>query len=425
MQTAATRWAAAAAARPDPSFLDRVTAAGATHAGSPVCVHRSPYFLPARSLPAWRRAVHGMAAILAKARDAMLADLHRGEASLAARFGVSAPARALAAIDPGYDAVAPFARLDAFVVDGVPRFLELNAEFPAGMGYAEALDGVIRADPAFAEVRASSLLPAAAAAAALRSLARAWGLSARRPRVCIVDFLDVATAPEFHLLARRFREIDLPTDVVDLRDLCFDGERLRDRAGPVDVVLRRVLVSDLVADPAAAAPLVEAARARAVCVVNPLRTHLLHSKGVFALLHDPALPLSERERAFVRRHVPFTAMVDDATRERVRAQKDGYVLKPADGHGGRGVVLGWTVDGRAWDEALAAPGAWVVQERVPAPLAHVLDARDGRWHELPHDLAPFLVRGKLAGFLCRAGEGALANVSAGGASMVPVSIAEG
>jgi hypothetical protein len=423
--SASTRWARAAEAQPDRTFLDRVIGSGATHGGGPVCVYRSPLFLSASSLPAWRRVVSRMTSILGRARDAMLADLDRGEQSLAARFGVSAPARALAAIDPGYDAVAPFARLDAFVADGVPRFLELNAEFPAGMGYAEALDGVVRADPAFPSARATSLLPATAAAAALRSIARGWGVRAPRPRVAIVDRLDVPTAPDFHLLARRFREIALPTDVVDLRSLRFDGERLRDEAGPIDVVLRRVLVRDLLGDPAAAAPLLDAARARAVCIVNPLRTHLLHSKGVFALLHDPSLPLSAEDRGFVRRHVPWTAMLSDATREFVRPRKDQHVLKPADGHGGRGVVLGWAVDQAEWDRALSAAGTWVVQARMQAPRARFLDARDGDWHELPYDLAPFLVRGKLAGFLCRATEGGLANISAGGASMVPVLVGEG
>jgi len=63
-------------------------------------------------------------------------------------------------------------------------------------------------------------------------------------------------------------------------------------------VYRRVLVDDLIARGADCAALVEAYRHHAVCVVNSLRTPLLHSKGLFALLHSSVLSaeLSLREK---------------------------------------------------------------------------------------------------------------------------------
>ena len=49
--------------------------------------------------------------------------------------------------------------------------------------------------------------------------------------------------------------------------------------------------------------------------------------------------------------------------------REQLVLKPNDDYGGRGIVLGWTVDAGAWEaavrQALATP--YIVQERVTLP----------------------------------------------------------
>ncbi|MBM4433929.1 MAG: circularly permuted type 2 ATP-grasp protein [Chloroflexi bacterium] len=45
------------------------------------------------------------------------------------------------------------------------------------------------------------------------------------------------------------------------------------------------------------------------------------------------------------------------------------MLKPNDEYGGKGVVLGWTVDAREWEQAFLAAltSSYVVQERVDVP----------------------------------------------------------
>lgn len=426
-------WNAAAARAPRPGFLEEVVAAGARHGAGPVAVHRTPALLDAAEVAAWQRVLPRMHRILSTVRAALLADLDRGEESLAGRLGVPSDALAWAALDPGFAAVAPLARLDAYVVDGVPRFLELNAESPAGMGYASALAPIYARDPAAAAVGPLRFLdPLPHVVHTVRQLARVWAQARRRgpedglmrddrrPSVGIVDLPGVATAPEFDLVAAAFRRAGLPVVVASVDQLRFDGDRLWADGLALDVVFRRLLVADLRQAPGRCAPLLHAYAAGRVCVINSLRTALLHTKAIFALLHDPAFPLAEADRAFVRRHVPLTRMVDDAVRERVRREPEGWVLKPAQGHGGRGVVLGWATPRAAWERAVDTAVDTIVQARVPAPRGPFLDARDGRVHDRVVDLGPFLARGRLAGFLCRVAEGELANVSAGGASQVPV-----
>jgi len=418
-------------------LLDRLGAAG-------VSVHR--IFAPEHGLHATAQdmiAVEGeddgpaVVSLYGKTVDtlrpaaALLADLDRGEESLASRIGVPLDAIAWAQIDPGFLDVAPLARLDAFLEAGVPRFLELNAESPAGMGYASVLGPLLLADPAAAGWGALGFTdPVPHVIRTVRALAREWcvgtqaaarGIAFGRAfRITIVDFAGAATAPEFDLLAAAFRAAGHPTVVVSPSELRFDGDRLHAAGAPVDVLFRRLLVSNLRAQPDACGALLAAIRSQRVCMVNSLRTALLHCKGIFALMHDPRFALSPAERQLVDRHVPVTLLCNDDARERVRREPDRWVLKPVDGHGGRGVVLGWSVGRAAWERAVDGAEGCIVQARVNAPTGRFYDARNGQIHTRAVDLGPFLARGRFAGFLCRVVEGELANVSAGGASQVPV-----
>jgi len=103
------------------------------------------------------------------------------------------------------------------------------------------------------------------------------------------------------------------------------------------------------------------------------------------------------------------------------SHRDEFVVKPNDEYGGAGVVLGWEVDAAAWqaalDRAVAERGAWVVQRRIPVrrEVFPMVDASQGvSMRDMLVDLAPYLFRGKVAGFLTRLSSTGLANVTSGG-----------
>src|SRR5258708_32328890 len=58
------------------------------------------------------------------------------------RVDLTAEERALVALDPGYRRSSPTSRLDSFLTTSAYQFVELNAETPAGAGYAEVLADV-------------------------------------------------------------------------------------------------------------------------------------------------------------------------------------------------------------------------------------------------------------------------------------------
>lgn len=437
-QGALARPSPAAAALSAPAFLERVGQAGVLYGGRPLCVVRQPLVVDDAIVSAYARVLACFRVAVRVARELLVEDGLDGRPdSLAVRIGVDAHALDLARIEPGYTSAAVLARADSYLAQDEhghlrPQFLELNAESPAGMAYGDALSALFLSDPLTHELRLSlqAFDITRAAARAVLATWRSWAGGARQPTVAIVDLAGVPTRPEFLLFRAAFEAQGLRCLVVDAEDLDFDGARLRVDGATIDLVYRRLLVSDVRKHPAACAALVDAYRARAVCVVNSFRTSLLHGKGLFALFHDPVLRrrLPTGVVDVLDACVPWTGLLSpgdvDATdrlRERALLEPSAWALKPLAEHGGQGVVLGWQADQRTWAAAVGQAQAHVLQRRVPTWSAAFPDAR--RAYALCDrviSLDPFLVRGTLAGFLCRLGEGQLANVSAGAASQIPV-----
>ena len=84
--------------------------------------------------------------------------------------------------------------------------------------------------------------------------------------------------------------------------------------------------------------------------------------------------------------------------------------------------------GAALDDALKTPpGTWVLQERIPVrrELFPMFDtAGDVTMRDMLVDFAPYLVRGRMTGYLTRLSSTGLANVTSGG-GQVPAFVVGG
>jgi uncharacterized circularly permuted ATP-grasp superfamily protein len=159
-------------------------------------------------------------------------------------------------------------------------------------------------------------------------------------------------------------------------------------------------------------------------VANTFRCKLPHKKAFFAVLTDPVNEslFSSAEREVISASVPWTRLVVPSLLDAARKGRERLVLKPNDEYGGKGVTLGWEADESAWDAALQAaatdaPGTWVIQERIPV-RREVFPQFDTNgtvtMREMLVDLAPYLFRGKMGGYLTRLSATGLANVTSGG-----------
>ena len=144
----------------------------------------------------------------------------------------------------------------------------------------------------------------------------------------------------------------------------YRGGRLHAGGTPVDLIYKRVLISELVAEGGLDHPVVRAVRDGAVCMVNPFRCKILHKKASLAVLSDErnATLFPPEELEAIRRLRPLDPGGGGAAHRHPRTSRrpapfiaghrEQLVLKPNDDYGGAGIVLGWEVDAEAWAAAL-------------------------------------------------------------------------
>jgi len=372
-----------------------------------------------------------------KVKDAAVANN-----ALLDELGLSETERELAQIDPGYRAVSPTARLDSFLTDDTYSFVELNGESPAGIAYADAAFAIFAKLPVmkrFAEkyqlrrLEGRPLMLSVLVDCYHEFLGRK---PERAPQIAIVDLKGMPTQKEFELFREYFEAKGHPSIIASPDELEFSNGRLRVRDFEIDIVYKRLLVNEYLPFMREHPALLDAYRARAVCMVNSFRSKVIHKKALFAVLTDAryASLFSPDERTMIAGHIPWT--------RRVRAGKSDYfgeeidllefvgekrerlVLKPNDDYGGHGIYIGWNTDEIGWDEAIhnaLANGDYLVQERVPT-AREVFPALTPEgtinFAEQLVDLDPLLFNGKVGSAFTRLSSSELANVSSGG-GMVP------
>jgi uncharacterized circularly permuted ATP-grasp superfamily protein len=435
--------------RPDvelkPAFLrelmDRMRAARLTFGDRPLCPFLRPFFLTSADEARVKRVAETMARLGERVAQAALVD-----PALLRHVRLTGAEERLVRIDPGYATASTASRLDAFLLPDSLKFAEYNAESPAGLGYSETLAEIFAGLPIMERFRerfqTRTYALADAILDALLASYREWGGDAKPPTILITDWREVPTWTEFEMLRDRFIGRGVPTVVADPRDLVFDSATatLTAHGQAIDLVYRRVLISDILAREAECRALIDAYTQQAVCMANTLRCKIPHKKAFFAVLTDERYEslFTDDELAVIEAHVPWTRVLADTRTKHgdqvidllphVRRHREQMVIKPNDEYGGSGVTLGWETTASQWDAAIeraivdASRGddgvSWVVQERIPVrrePFP-VFDAVSERvvMREMLVDFAPYLFRGKLAGFLTRLSASGLANVTSGG-----------
>jgi len=413
-----------------------------------LCTVLRPRFLT----PAQYRLLRDRCAILLRAFDRVY-QAARENRALRQQFGLADWEESFLERDPGFPEPSPLSRIDAFYLpdDGVFHLTEYNAETPAGAAYGDALAEAFLALPVLRQFsREFEVRPLFSRHNVLHALqgayqqwrsSRGGGGAPATPRVAILDWREVPTYNEFLLWVEYLRARGIEARIVDPRETQLEKGRLVAGGEPIDLIYKRVLISELVERGGADHPVIRAVQSGAVCMVNPFRCKLLHKKASLAVLSDECnerlFPDDEREA--IAAHIPWTRVVSERTTRHagktvdlvpfVLRQRERLVLKPNDEYGGKGIVLGWEVDAAAWERAVrtALAEPFVVQERVPIPSEAYPSVVDGRvvFAERILDTAPFAYQGAYVdGCMSRLSTAALVNVTAGGGSQTPTFLVE-
>jgi glutathionylspermidine synthase len=388
-----------------------------------------PHFVSPGQLRRVRRAVASLSIVLDRFCDAYAEDERL-------RDELAVPARedALIRLDPGYRHPLRICRLDAFLQGYDVKFLEFNADSPAGIGYTDVLhEGLTQAIDlprvnAEFETSYTPMLPMLVDTLldAYRELRAERSDLPESPRLALVDTESSPSVPEFRIVCAAARAAGLEAMHGTLGEVEYDGSLLRLQGEPVHLVYRRALLEEC-----PEGDLVAAARDRSAAIVNPFRARVANNKKLFALLQDPRFAhlMEERERRVIDETIPWTRVLRDGRASYgewvvdllpfVSDNRERLVLKPASDYGGHGVSLGMETDQGIWDRLIedhVEEGDFVVQEYVPVPEEMFPTVEDGhvQMRLKRFNINPFGIGGRYAGMITRISDQAVINVSAGG-----------
>ncbi len=402
----------------------------------PICTVLRPHFYFTDQWAYLQQETEVLLSAFAAAHDACLRD-----SRLRAQLSLEAYEEQLFSLDMG--GVAPWSssRLDSFFQTDEKRlqFVEYNGETPAGMGYSDVLTNLfLELEPmrrfqkhyhVYTMPMLDSLLDAL-----LRSYNQ-WGGNGR-PQIAIADWQDVPTLNEHEICRTHFESNDVRAVMVDPRALEYRNGKLWAGDFRVDVIYKRVLISEMIARMGIDNPIVQAVRDRAVLMTNSFSCKLMAKKASFAFLSDErnAHLFTAEQLRVIHAHVPWTRVVSDRKTvyqgkavdllEFITEHRDQFVLKPNDEYGGKGVILGWEHSLEDWNETLqdALVHPHVVQERVGSIARDFPSWQDGKLDISPRyvDADPYVFYGRVVyGCMTRLSSVSLLNVTAGCGSVVP------
>ncbi len=414
----------------------------------PLCTVLRPRFLTGEDYKFLQDAIKTIMPVFAKTHRAAMAD-----ADIRKQFLMEPWEEQLLQIPQGFRASSPTARMDSFFVPETNelKFTEYNAETPAGISYNDALSDIMFALPVMRKFErryeARALPGRHHVLHALNESYRQWG-GRDRIKIGILDWWrEVPTYSEFVQFKKYFNEQGYDCMIGDPRECEYKDGALwaRDAEGVahhINVIYKRVLITELVTGAGKIPgmginnPIINAIKDHAVCMVNPFHCKVLHRKTSFAVISDEANSelFTAAELRAINQFIPWTRIVAqrftqlDGNRvdlmPYLAANKDNYVLKPADEYGGKGIILGWTVDDAAWQtglkDALTTPT--IVQRRVTVPTEAFPSYVDNRVQVIDRflDTNPYVWYGEyMSSCLTRLSTAALLNVTAGGGSTVP------
>jgi hypothetical protein len=412
-------------------FLESVRAAqksGILHDERPICSFLRPHFLAGSHYEKIVRA----AEVLSQAFERMaLAALD--EPKILAELGLTEKEERMARIDPGYPRLCVSSRLDAFWNGDDFKFLEYNAESPAGIADQMQMELAVELVPQVQQFLAENPhrkpQPHEQMLTALLQAYREFGGTKEKPGIAIVDWRGVSTESEFFVLKDYFESMGYPTEIADPRELEYDGEILRSGNFEIDIFYKRIIIHEFLESFDETHPLTRAYQDGKICMANSFRCKLAHKKAGFAVLSDERYSglFDAQQLEMIRQHIPWTRHLRDSRTtfegrevellEFLRRNRERFLIKPNDDYGGKGITLGWETTESEWERAIndALQHEFIAQERVSVGRTSIPAlTHEVTMQELLVDFDPFVFHGKVEGGLVRLSSQSLVNVTQGG-----------
>ncbi|MBN2385024.1 hypothetical protein JXQ70_19285 [bacterium] len=415
--------------------------------GEPFPTFAKPYFVDEADRPMISDATEKMITSLNKVGDAFFKE---GKFKKQIQLESKGRTADLAYIDAGYPGHQIMNRLDVFFDTGTKslKFLEFNCGDPSGMGWNDNMLSIFLQVPAVVELQKKyNLRPDWLVKSHEKKLLKKYrqfcerkGIKPeKKPNIAFVCWRESTIIGDFLAFVDYYKSLGYNTIFADPRDFEYDGKVASVKGLPIPLLYRDA-IDDFVKDEfwPDCQPIIQAYRDQNVCFVNPVSAASGDFKSLLEILSDPQYEsiFTPEEREAHHKYIPWTrTFVDIKTDfhgkqiellEHVRKNKDTFVLKPNDGYGGFGVMIGNVSEQKDWEalihKSINEKILYTVQEFVEIPQDEFPIVEDGIFKGFQKrnvNINFWSHDGEFAGAFNRAAKGSLVNVHQGG-GLVPV-----
>jgi hypothetical protein len=404
---------------PDKYFHDylnvkeKVKDSSAYYEGKPVEFLYQPMFFTADDIERFKSLTSTLTGILKKVVSSYLKS-----PQLRKEFGFSPLMEELILVDPGYSIKFPMARYDIFYhYDNNYKFCELNADGSSSMNESRVLHDILYNSHALDGIKDSYRvydfeLFDSWIDSILANYREFNGGRDGSPNIAIMDFEGDGIISEFEVFQKRFVQRGYHTVICDPRELKYIKGKLYFKNNRIDLIYRRATTSRLVDKADDIQDFIRAYKDGAVCVVGGLVSQIIHSKKLFAVLHnDGMIPgLDNKEKEFIKMHVPWTAVFDPDDKNmvnRLKSNRDKLVLKPFDKYAAHGVYIGKDYNSGEWESLIANSSRepYLVQELCDISNINMLTLENKKpvFEKYNYIIGLFMYNHQFRGFYTRAG----------------------
>ena len=363
---------------------EKVSQSTAIYRGKPVPFLLHPMFWTKEDVCAFEEISRNIISITDKVTEAYLTD--RDYRQL---FHYSDLAEKLILRTPSYFRNTPIGRFDLFYEDAEHfHFCEINTDGSSAMNEDNTIGKILAESEAVRDfskryrIHGFELMDSWVTR--LLRYYQEWG-GAGVPNVAIVDFKESATSSEFQVFQKKLRDRGCLCEIVDPKEVHLHEGKMYAGDYRIDLVYRRLVTFELLERAEEIPTFIEAYLRNCFCCVGEIRSQIMHNKRSFAVLHLPetAALLSPTEREFVERHIPKTEVLseDEKRLQRIKENREKYVLKPSDKNASQGVVIGPDVSESEWRRKVedCAGKDYLLQEFCPPVLRQQSVLEDGVW----------------------------------------------
>jgi len=395
--------------------VDKVENSSAIYKGKPVPFLYQPMFFTKKDIETFESIGRTLMSITNK-----VVSKYKESPEFRKKFGYSKLLEELILADHGYDVSVPIGRFDIFYGGGDNfKFCELNTDGSSAMNEDNTIARILLETKAIEkmkenyEIRYFELIYKWVDESI--SIFREFNPSIEKPNVAIVDFEESGTPYEFEEFRKAYVNKGYNAVIADPRELKYTNGALYYNDMKIDLVYRRIVTRELIDRSDEIQDFINAYKDKAVCVIGPIKSQIMHNKIIFKILHDEDVleMFTEDEKEYIKKHIPYTKEFkgDKEVYDEVLKNKDKYIIKPTDLYASKGVYAGrdFTLD--EWKEKLDKcwNNDYLYQEYCVPFTRDFVEFEDGKVKvsKFGHIIGLFMYNEKLAGMYTRVGKNSI------------------